>query len=244
MKKHQVLLSFDIDGTLLGQPEHEARFKDWAEARPKAIALAYASGRGIASMRSEVASGRLPQPDLFIGHLGTVIEWPEGPALDLMSALFGNVHPAWNAARVYELGQGEGLRLQEPEHNNAYKASFYWSGDHQHLLAFHRRLESGLGREVWRSMAVQGMYIDIMPHNVGKAGATLVAAQALGLKPEDVIVAGDSENDQDLFIEPGFRCILPSNACDLLRRLAPDAYQSQHAEAAGVLEGLKHFGIL
>lgn len=244
MRRFSTLLSFDLDGTILGDPDREVLFRSWALSRPKGIALAYASGRAMENMRDEIASGRLARPDFLIGHLGTEISRGEGPAEDLMAELFSGVKPGWDAEAALAAGPGPGIAAQEAERCNAHKASFYWDGRPESLEGFYRRIGAALPAGCWRAMEVEGLYIDLLPHCVGKAGATLAAARSIGLGPAGVIVAGDSENDQDLFMEPGFRKILPSNAVGLLARLAPDAYRSPHPDAAGVLDGLRRFGVI
>jgi hydroxymethylpyrimidine pyrophosphatase-like HAD family hydrolase len=244
MRRYSTLLSFDLDGTILGDPEREGMFRSWALGRPKAIALAYASGRSMPNMRSEIASGRLPEADFIIAHLGTAIERADGPAQDLMDELFSGVLPEWDAEAVMAAGPGRGVRIQEAERCNEYKASFYWDGERDSLDAFYARIGAVLPAACWRAMEVEGFYLDVMPRCVGKAGATLVVARSIGLGPESVVVAGDSENDQDLFLEPGFRKIIPANAVELLRSIAPEAYRSPYPDAAGVLDGLAAFGII
>lgn len=244
MRRYSTLLSFDLDGTILGDPERETMFRSWALGRPGSIALAYASGRSLPNMRAEIASGRLPEADFIIAHLGTVIERAGGPALDLMDELFSGVRPEWDASAAMAAGPGPGIRAQEPERCNEYKASFYWDGERASLDAFYARIGAALPSGCWRAMEVDGFYLDVMPRCVGKAGATLVVARSIGLGPESVIVAGDSGNDQDLFLEPGFRKIIPANAVELLRSIAPDAYRSPYPDAAGVLDGLAAFGVI
>jgi sucrose-phosphate synthase len=237
------LVSLDIDGTVLsGDGAREAGFRHWAATRSQDIALAYASGRSIQSIRAEIASGRLPRADFLIAHLGTLIEGADGPAEALMAGLFSRVHPSWDAKKVLAAGPGKGVEAQEEEHNNAYKASFYWDGAADSLESFYRRMKAALPEASWRSMEVDACYIDVMPHCVGKAGSTLAVAAFLGIDPKNIVISGDSENDQDLFKEPGFMKILPSNAADLLRRIAPHAFRSPFPDADGVLDGLRAFG--
>lgn len=243
MGRYDLLLSFDLDGTILGDADREVLFRSWALSRPKRIALAYASGRSVPNMREEIGSGRLPRPDFIIGHLGTVIERWEGPAEDLMDGLFASVLPGWDARAVLRAGPGPGIETQELERCNLHKASFYWDGGADSLAGFYARVGKALPEGCWRSMEVEGMYLDVLPHCVGKAGATLTVARSLGLRAEDVVVAGDSENDQDLFREPGFRKILPANASAMLAGIAPEAYRSPYPDAAGVLDGLRRFGL-
>jgi HAD superfamily hydrolase (TIGR01484 family) len=244
MSRYRILLSFDLDGTILGDPERETLFRSWALGRRGDIALAYASGRSAENMRAEISSGRLPRPDFLIGHLGTQIERARGPAHDLMAQVLAEVMPGWNWGAAMAAGTGPGVAAQEADKLNEFKASFYWDGRAESLKAFYGRISKALAPGCWRAMEVEGMYIDLLPHCVGKAGATQAVARSLGLDSGAVIVAGDSENDQDLFREPGFRKILPSNAAALLSRLAPEAYRSPYPDAAGVLDGLRAFGLM
>jgi hydroxymethylpyrimidine pyrophosphatase-like HAD family hydrolase len=239
------LVSLDIDGTVLsGDAAREARFRHWAATRSPDIALAYASGRSIQNIRAEISSGRLPRANFLIGHLGTLIEGADGPADELMERLFSLVRPSWDAKKALAAGRGPGVEPQEEEHNNAYKASFYWDGKPESLSSFYGRMKAALPAVSWRSMEVDAYYIDVMPHCIGKAGATLVVAASLGIDPENIVISGDSENDQDLFMEKGFKKIIPSNAAELLKRIAPEAFRSPYPDADGVLDGLRAFGFV
>jgi|GEM_PF-2415553 hydroxymethylpyrimidine pyrophosphatase-like HAD family hydrolase len=244
LQEKEWLICLDIDGTVLsGSPEREARFRAWAARRGRGIALAYASGRSIPNIRAEIIRGRLPAADFLAGQLGTVIETADGEDPGLSGALIAGVHPSWSLARAMDAGIGQGMEAQEAEHLNAYKASFYWDGRAQSLRAFEERISGCFPEGSYRIIAVDGMYVDLMPHCLGKAAAAKAIAASLGLGMERILVAGDSENDQDMYMEGGFKKILPANAANLLRRIAPDAYQSPYPDADGVLDGLGHFGI-
>lgn len=244
MKALSGLVCVDLDGTVLsGDPAREASFRQWASRRPKSLILAYNSGRSVESMRAEIGIGRLPIADYLIAHLGTRVETMEGPAEEIESRLFNAVDPAWNQAALMANGPGPGVMAQETERLNQYKASFYWDGDPNTLRSFYARIEAIMPKAVWRSMEVEGQYLDIMPMGVGKGAATMALASHLGLAAGHIIVSGDSENDQDLLCLQGVRKILPSNAVGLLRQLAPDAYQSPFPDAAGLLDGLRLLGM-
>jgi sucrose-phosphate synthase len=63
------------------------------------------------------------------------------------------------------------------------------------------------------------------------------------LPPGQVVVAGGSGNDRQMF-ETGYQGIVPANALAELKALACDPwhYHSPHPAATGVLDGLRHFG--
>ncbi len=58
-------------------------------------------------------------------------------------------------------------------------------------------------------------------------------------------VAGDSDNDRQMFETP-FNGIIPCNALDELKTLTrqPWHYHSPQPFALGVLDGLRHFGVI
>jgi sucrose-phosphate synthase len=58
------------------------------------------------------------------------------------------------------------------------------------------------------------------------------------------VVAGDSGNDVEMFVAP-FRGIVVGNADEDLKRLSgPHIYKAEKAHAAGLLEGLRYWGVL
>ena len=71
-------------------------------------------------------------------------------------------------------------------------------------------------------------------------------ASTLGIEPHDVITAGDTGNDLDMMrSELGFRCIAVGNSADELRRVTePQIYHARAPYAAGIAEGLGHYGWL
>jgi glycogen debranching enzyme len=71
-------------------------------------------------------------------------------------------------------------------------------------------------------------------------------AQHLGIPSAAILVAGDSGNDSGMFRLPGVRGILVENADpDLLEAtVGRDVYTASGIIAEGVLDGLKHYGVI
>lgn len=85
---------------------------------------------------------------------------------------------------------------------------------------------------------------DVLPPNAGKGAATLFVAQRFGIDVgKRLIVAGDSANDLEMFAVSK-RGIIVSNArSELAESVSPEAaFRSASARAAGVVEGLVHWG--
>ena len=86
---------------------------------------------------------------------------------------------------------------------------------------------------------------DVIPRAAGKGAATLHVAAALGIDRDRLIVAGDSGNDLSLFAVAD-RAIAVGNARPELIEAADPAhtYFARAHSAAGLLEGLRHWGAL
>lgn len=66
----------------------------------------------------------------------------------------------------------------------------------------------------------------------------------LRIQPGQAVVAGDSVNNLEMYIEP-YRGIIVANAdLQLKERQGQHIYHAQGACAAGVLEGLRHWQVL
>ena len=87
--------------------------------------------------------------------------------------------------------------------------------------------------------------MDILPLGGGKDHATLFLAEHLDVDPKTrLIVAGDSANDLAMF-RVASRCVAVGNArAELINAMsAATSYHANAHYAAGVLEGLEHYGV-
>jgi hydroxymethylpyrimidine pyrophosphatase-like HAD family hydrolase len=92
-----------------------------------------------------------------------------------------------------------------------------------------------------------GMHLDIIPAVAGKGNAIRFVLAQCNLPADNVIVAGDSGNDRSMF-DSFSQGIIVANAQPELKEVAAAGdsqhYLAQAPYAAGVLEGLRHFGRL
>lgn len=233
------LIVSDIDGTLLGDDEALRKFAAWIAARAASIRLAYASGRFFESVRESINTTPLPMPDAVLGGVGTDIRFcPSGTEF---TAWHHQIGVNWDAERVRRaLSSVDGVRLQPAEHQSLYKVSFYAEDlGPAELEQIHSRLrEVGIDASVIYSSSRD---LDILPASANKGTAAAFLARTWNIAHDNVIVCGDSGNDQSMF-DQGFRGIVVSNAMDELKQLnGKNVYHAQQPFAAGVLEGLEHF---
>lgn len=237
----QSLLISDLDDTLLGNPEALRRFRDYYDDEcADLVSLVYASGRFAESIREDIASGDLPEPEYIIGGVGTEIrtypdnqfvdEWEEAMATD------------WSAEAVVQLFADEARMVLQPESSqSAFKVSYtYPDATGDELEDLRKQLsEAGLKTKLIYSSQED---LDILPQGVDKGTAAEFVAARMGVENQRVITAGNSENDSAL-LEHGFHGIVVANAHSQLRKVVDkyQAYQSSKEHAAGVEDGLRYW---
>lgn len=231
------LLVSDVDNTLLGDEEATKRFADWLEARRPQVRLALNSGRFGSSLLQSVASSALPQPDAIIGGVGTQIligpdweplaGWP--PVID------------WDAGAVRDvLASAPRTELQPEEFLSPYKVSAY---AHELTDADVRELERRIAAAGVQARVVYSSSrdLDVLPHGIDKGSAAIRLAAYWGYGADEILVAGDSGNDQAMFSINALGIVV-ANAHPELKQLNSDrVFQCSRAYAHGVVEGAEHW---
>jgi sucrose-6F-phosphate phosphohydrolase len=232
------LLVSDLDGTLLGDDRALGEFLDWYRTREDRLGVVYSSGRFFDSIRESIEVYGLPEPDGIICGVGTeihdlrrgerVANWPRnGDRWD--AAVVRTV-----CAALVELEEQPGFLLSR------HKVSYY---GHDLDEAYLRGLEQQLTEA---GQAVSIVYsssrdLDILPVGTNKGTAAAFLADHWGVPHRQVVVAGDTGNDADMF-RGDFRGIVVGNAFSELRALrGANIYHAKAEFAAGVLEGVRYW---
>lgn len=241
------LFSTDLDGTLLGHPEAANRFAAaWAALDPRhRPLLAYNTGRTVADTQALVAHRQLPAPDLIIGSVGT--ELHDATATGNHAAAFrARFETGWDPHVVDEVVSATaGIRRQPAERSHPYKSSWF-------LHRAPRRDLDDLELRLRRAGVVATViyscryFLDVVPLAGGKGPALTWLCDRLGIALDQVLVAGDTGNDASMFALPGVRGIVVENALPelLAATIGIRTYLARTPMADGVLEGLRHFGVL
>lgn len=232
------LICSDVDGTLLGNQVALEAFCKWLEPRRDQFQLAYNSGRSIDSLRQSVASTSLPEPDAYIGNVGTEIEicsdrhtlddWP-------------NFKGRWDPNEVRSALEGfPSLELQPEIFQSPFKVSYFvFDATSTELNGWQAALDE-------RGLAVQLVYsserdLDVLPQGVHKGSAAAHLADHWHIASDRVVVCGDSGNDLSMFAQ-GFYGVVVGNALPELAVLTSSrVYHAEREFAAGVAEGLEHW---
>jgi sucrose-6F-phosphate phosphohydrolase len=229
----------DVDDTLLGDDVTLATLMTALQAA-RHVLVAYNSSRPCASLRRSMAANPLlKQPDYLIGALGTEIEvGHSGLPMTEYTAFLG---AGWQRDGVIAVAQQLPLTPHPAEYQTPLKASFDVPNAETAALVRQRLNEAGLAAKVIFSGSKN---LDIIPASAGKGGVIDYLHRSLNIAAKQVAVAGDSGNDTEMFIAP-YCGIVVGNADNDLRRLnGAHIYKANNLYAAGVLEGLRYWGVI
>ncbi len=268
-----LILATDLDRTLFPnglQPDDGSlpRLRRFLEARPDII-LVYVTGRHARETAAGIREYAAPFPAYAVCEVGTRIYRvsnrqfrPEAAWVELVRA----GAPGWNRARLdRELRKCARLRPQPAAYQNPFKISYFL----EQPQPSDARVEAVRARLSVICPAARAIYsvdeprrlglLDILPRAAGKLAGLEYVRRIYGLALADVVYAGDSGNDLAP-LASGCRSILVRNARDDVRKTlrrtlaqqgrgdrlycARGAFGLSGYYAAGIIEGLIHFGVM
>jgi mannosylfructose-6-phosphate phosphatase len=236
--QREYLLVTDVDNTLLGDDAALAAFAEWHRRARPYLRLALNSGRFFDSVYQSIREAGLPEPDAFIGGVGTDICFP--PRGDRLEG-WPNFAGRWDPEVICSICGGcEQFALQPQRFQSKYKISYYGYDLDEEFLNELREQLTAAGQAATIVYSSQ-RDLDVLPAGANKGSAVAHLARHWGIEPSHVIVAGDSGNDLEMF-RHGFRGIVVANAHSELKALRdPNVFHASQAYASGVLEGVKHW---
>jgi len=240
-KRPRWLLVTDVDDTLVARKPDGAGERTDVDAllrtlrNSAAVAWAVNSSRPLASVRRTL-NGIAVEPDAWIGAMGTEVETVAGPVPGWAERFDG-----WDRRPVDEVMKRLGFRPHDDEFQTPLKASFEvprseWIYVRTALAAAGVRFDVVCSGE---------SDFDVLPRGAGKGRATRFLASFWRVPAERVVAAGDSANDLELFRAAGHGIVVGNARAELRDALAQDhVYFARADRARGILEGLRHFGVL
>jgi sucrose-6F-phosphate phosphohydrolase len=237
------LFATDLDGTLLGDVRALADLQGHLTARRPGMAVVYITGRSLPATLRLIETAGLITPDVIVAGVGTAIH--HGPDWAGDTAWARRLAAGWQERRIRDLaGEFPSLLPQGPGDQHAFKCSYRLAGIQalEVLPALTAALEE---RQLpARLIYSSGRDLDIVPPAAGKAGALTFLVRQWGLPWSQVVACGDSGNDRDMLGLP-CRAVLVGNCTEEMRHDPPPAaYRARAHCAAGISEGLRHFGWL
>jgi sucrose-phosphate synthase len=237
-----ITLISDIDGTLLGDPQGLKDFNLFVASIRDKICIIYASGRNYQECLNAIKNDGLLVPDALISSTGADIHIKNGNNMAGDNDWHNHINTGgWNVDAVRKILEGlQGLHPQI--FYSPFKASYNMNPADQLILENEVKRILKLKSIKAKVIASHGVYLDILPEKCDKGEAALYLTARLNIKNDNVLVAGDSENDIDLFMK--FKHgIIVGNAFDSMKKALKNGnyYQSEYSHAAGLLDGLKHY---
>lgn len=232
------MLISDIDGTLTGDEAALARLMALLEAQRERLGFGVASGRSPELVREAIASFGLLEPEVIIASVGSEMLGPNG----LAEAYRRHIGAEWDRdAVVAALADLDGMTPQGPEGQRPHKVSFVAPAE---VVPEARARLAAAGVKA-RLIHSHGRYLDVLPARASKGEAVRFACAHLGVPLSRVVVAGDSGNDAEMLLCGANAVVVGNHDPELEPVLARGGvYLARAHHAAGVLEGLEHFGAL
>jgi sucrose-6F-phosphate phosphohydrolase len=238
------LLSFDIDGTIICNQSGSSVFsRAWQKIKDQPV-LCYNTGRMLDDMLRLLREKEIPQPAYIISGVGTTIyDVQQQSILQIFNEI---LEIGWNAAVVDPVIQDLAFPIEkQPDYlQSEYKSSWFFDNASPEQLHQIRSALTNAGLNFHLVYSNQH-HLDILPKWANKGNALFWLMRHLNIQAEETLVAGDTGNDNAMFLIEGIKGIIVGNA-------QPELYQATkhlpvyHAESecgAGVVEGLIHFGI-
>lgn len=238
MSKRQWLFVSDIDETLTGDDVALQKLADLLGEHRDRIWFAVNSSRPSLSV-SDTLNSAFPAslvPDAIITAMGTEISLQGNPLSE-----WGRRFDGWPQVEIFDVLASLGHQPHDMMYQAPLKVSFAVPPEDQ--PAARQQLEkAGLPCQIVTSGRDD---FDVLPPRAGKGEATKFLATKLGCPVNRVVASGDSGNDIELLRAAACRIVVGNARKELVEALPPEPFfHAKRYYAAGVIEGLTHFGVL
>jgi len=243
------LLVCDIDKTLIDEERGDdlAGLQSLADALDEAdLAFAVASGRNLEQVQDALATHRIPKPDVLVCAVGSEIYYGVAAVEDRGYAHY--LSHGWKPDAVRSALAGLSFLEPQPDHaQRRFKVSYYLHAEGEAAERALDEVRSVLIEAGAQATLVHsaGAFLDVLPARASKAKAIRYLARKWGLSPRDIVVAGDSGNDAEMLAARYDGIVVGNHAPELSRLRGRRGIYFANAElAGGVVEGLRHYGLV
>ncbi len=236
------LIITDLDNTLTGDDEGLAEFIELLRHH-RNIGFGVATGRRLDDAMQMIEHLGLPRPDVLDTDVGTQLHY--GPTLTPDLSWRKQIGFAWRPDQIREvLADVPGLFPQSQDKMSEFKISYEMDLELSPSVdEIKKRLrEAGLRARVSFSL---GMYLDVIPVRGGSDFSMRHLLYKWGFAPENVLVAGDSGNDEGMLLGRTLGVVVGNYSSELEHfRNRPRIYFAQAPHARGIMEGIEYYQFL
>lgn len=200
------------------------------------IRLVFVTGRGLETVIPLLNDPIIPNPDFIICDVGATVV--NGHTLEPVEQLQSDIEKRWpGSLKIREcLKHIDELRYQEVPQQR--RCSFYTNDES--IVGEVKEIIEEIGCDVIYSA---NKFLDVLPGNTNKGTTLTNLVKYLNEDPEDVLVAGDTLNDLEMY-RCGFKGVVVGNAEKKLTeatRGMPLIYHAEAEGAGGIIESMQNF---
>lgn len=236
-----------LDNSLLGDKKSllrlVARLKKLDSLK---IGFGIATGRGLDSTLKELRAWKVPLPDILIVSVGSEIYYThQGRHMVLDQGWKKHIDYRWERGGILaSLSKLPGLRYRGKLAQGHYKISYYINpviAPSLDQIKKHLRQED-LHANVIVSNSIN---LDILPIRASKGLAIRYLSLKWGIPLDAIFTVGDSGNDEGMVSGDTLSVVVANHSEELeAYRNSPRIYFSDQEYAAGIIDGLDHYGFL
>jgi len=238
----EFLVITDIDNTLMGDDAALQTLLTLLETHYDRIGFGVATGRSITSTQALFERKGLALPEILITSVGSEIYYRSDAFTD--KGWQRHISKWWDREKIENLLTSlDFLELQEPEHQFPFKLSYYMSPKNNRIA----KINAILNHNKCHCTVIYShdKYLDILPHRASKGKAVRYLSYKWDIPLQNIIVCGDSGNDQEMLVGSAMGVVVGNYAQELetlkgKRRI----YFSPENYAAGIIDGLHHYGLI
>jgi sucrose-phosphate synthase len=155
-----------------------------------------------------------------------------------------HISAGWNREKIKDvLSELPFLTYQDEDTQRPFKISYFMDPGKDRLAKVHERLERNKCR--YNLIYSGARFLDILPRRASKGKALRYLSYQWGIPLERFVVCGDSGNDEEM-LRGKTKAVVVGNYSSELGDLkgARNVYFAKEPFAGGILEGLKHYGVI
>lgn len=238
------LMIFDIDDTLIGDENAEEGIKQVIADNNHHIGFGVATGRTIDSAKEVLKEHDFVMPDLIISSVGSEIYYRGKDDYVYSTGWKAHISQGWKREQIYNaLSDYDFLEYQEEDTQRDFKVSYYIDDPDEN----YRKVVDWLVKNKIKANCILSHrnYLDILPARASKGRAVRYIAYRWNFAHNNILVAGDSGNDEDMLTGELLGVIVGNRGEELdklkgRRRI----YFAQKEMADGIIEGIDNYNFL
>jgi len=235
---------FDIDDTLLGDEEAAEKMKKIIHENNDHVGFGVATGRTINSAKNILKENNFILPDLIISSVGSEVYYRDKEDYVFSTGWEAHISQGWKRQQVVDvLADFDFLEYQEEETQRDFKVSYFIDEAEEN----YRKVVDTLVKKKIKVNCIisHHNYLDILPARASKGRAVRYIAYRWNMQHNNILVAGDSGNDEDMLTGELLGVVVGNHGEELNKlRGRRRIYFAKAERADGIIEGIENYNFL